>query len=173
MRIKNCYHEVEKISKTEQIHMRIGFQEKKIIMDYVYKRKISITDLFLESIFERIKNSEDLTAEEEKIIDEIERRKHFFIQQQKWKENNHNFYLIPNLWKTIYIVGRGYFHNSGRINMKIINYIIDDAIKQYRTFPKDIKNIMKDDIVELQKYRKIEYLKNKIRVLDAQPRLLK
>lgn len=67
------------------------------------------------------------------------------------KEKRHCFYLLRNTIRTIFMLANSHRRNSGDININVINDVINDALEEFKLYPKEIRDLMGNDVEYLKK----------------------
>ena len=73
-------------------------------------------------------------------------------------------FIIRNTHKLLYEQQRSYWFNSGKLNMEIANNTINEAIKEFKLYPKDMQKELQNEINELEKKRDYDILMGSISI---------
>lgn len=104
-------------------------------------------------------------SDAQRILDEIDKKSSLIELRKKHKEYRHCMYIIKNTQKTLYEQQKSFYFNSGKLNMKIANRIIDQAKDEYDNFPEEMKKVLKEEMEFLDNYRDPDFLTGRIGIL--------
>jgi len=151
-----------------RIDLRTSKEQKVLFEQYCHSKGIKMSFLIVCALLEHIKNNPSSHTEEKKIIERLEQEKRLEIAREIHKKNMYNKYFINNILKQLFVVARASMINSNGkgVNMKMICSILKSAKQVYDELPKEDKNIYRSDIKELQNWKKLEYVYDKIKFIN-------
>lgn len=120
------------------------------------RSKSSILDMAL-SYF--IENSPDIDDKKRKLFKQEMRRSSSLKRNYgKNKSNLRCMYHLKNTYRRVLDLASFQYYIKGTVNMDMVKMIVKDAIDIYQSFPKEMKEVLKDDLEDIRKLQYKKYL---------------
>ena len=142
-----------------RIHLRVSDELKKKVLKICFTEGFSLTELMGFLIRNFLDNYADRSDKgTNKFLLMVKKRKDLKYLRKAHKEKNFCRYLIKNTQRKIYEQQRSYFFNSGKMDMKIVNKVINESKKEFEAFPSEIRKELKEQMGFLESFRNEDFL---------------
>ena len=143
--------------------IRVSDKLRKSLGKISYELDANITELIMFAVVNLLNNYADKTDKEtNEFIREFNRKKNLKYLRKAHKEKRFCRYLIKNTQRTLFEQQRSFFFNSGNLNMKIANKTIDEAKKEFKCFPVEIRKELEEEMGFLERFREPDFLMGRI-----------
>lgn len=132
------------MKKLVQLNCRITVLLDVAVDDYCSKINITKSKLVFDAISQYVKS---------KGYKEIVRNIDIDRQRENIREQNYQLYLIKNTFMTIINMAKMDLIQHTQININKVILEIKECKRLYNLFPQKIKNLLKDDIKQIEKLR--------------------
>lgn len=147
--------------KDTWVTIRVDSRLKIILIKFAKMYKKNLSDFMISACVEKIENTKKLSnPQKNKMLEELKQLQTQEEMHKKFKRNAFDLFLPKNTAKMILDMG---FHSlvlNQELNMPQIRKILEDSFDVFNSMPKDMQNILKEDMDELKKFGNEEYILN-------------
>ena len=143
----------------KKVSLRIPLDMKKKLDSISQALHCRLSDLYtfaMKSFLEKYAVKTDKKTVE--LIKEFNRKNSLMVLRKIHKEKRYCRYLIKNTQHTLFEQQRSFFFNSGKLNMNLVSKTIEEAKAEFRCFPMEIKEELKDEIGNLENFMNEDFL---------------
>jgi hypothetical protein len=146
-----------------QIKARVSDSVIKEVSKLCHLKKMTITELIRQSLISYIKTNVS-PKESEAVLRELS----LASALSNAREEMYHLYFLKNVTKRIMTISYFDRWSHGKVDMKKIEAILNRAMAVYKSFPDKVKELVKDDLIFMQKFRKEDFIVQYMHTMGGQ-----
>ena len=125
------------MTKDARIIFRCNNLFREFVYDYCHENKIPVSDFIVLCVSKAMSNKKFK-------LDLVKKLKKIDIKQQV-RELNSDLYFVKNAYKRIMDIAMSNYFTTGSFNMEVVNVMLKNYDKMFKTLDPKIKKLIKDD----------------------------
>lgn len=138
--------------------VRLDKEDYKVIKKMCGTSGLKMSELMRVILRVALKNSKELRAMIDEECAEHLREKEYRKKQKELREKKAYYYQLRNFMNFIYKFQMSAVFNSGEFNGQVTSDVLKTTLELFELMPVDIQKNLKEEIVNLDKYRNVESL---------------